>query len=441
MGSRTWAAAWAALALTLGAAGCRASTEEPGAEEPRLQRPPALSPLTTKGRPVTCTPDDGPEVLPETFWGMHVTSPTSAGFPDAPITAVNLTTSGVYWNQVEITPGQYDFDRLDEIVSETEERGARPMLVLGSTPVFHAGGAPATEARAAPPDPEAWRAWVTAAVGRYGDRLDYQVWPEPNIESNWSGSPEEMAALTAVASEVVRSGAPDALVVAPATTLRLDSQREWMRRFWSATVDGGPVGDLVDAAALDPFPLEEGTPEDSVRLVCLAREILAEAEVGLPVWTNEINYGVPSGGAPTGVEPYSDELQAAVLARTYVLHAAAGLDRVYWLGWFSYPGVAVELERDGETTPAGEAFTVVHDWLAGTPRPVCRVHERTVHHCQVDRGSERVSLLWQVVGSDTVAVPPGVDAVETLDGVSRPAREGESLELGPQPVALVARGD
>ncbi len=146
---------------------------------------------------------------------MHVPSPIGAEFPDAPVAAVNLTTSQVYWNQVETAPGQYDFSRLDQIVSTSKDRGAQPMLVLGFTPAFHASSPESPTARATMPDPAAWRRWVTTVAERYGNRIDYQVWPEPNIVSNWEDSPAQMARLTAVAGEIVHERAPEALVVAP----------------------------------------------------------------------------------------------------------------------------------------------------------------------------------------------------------------------------------
>lgn len=398
-----------------------------GGERPATPAGAAVAPCASQ------TP--GPEPLPEHFWGMHVSSPIGEGFPDAPIAAVNLTTSGVYWNQVETAPGVYQFDRLDAMVDTAEDRGARAMLVLGSTPSFHALGVSADEARSAAPDPAAWRAWVSAVVERYADRLDYQIWPEPNIAGNWAGTPEEMAELTVAASEVIRERAPDALVVAPATTLRLESQRDWMERFWRAEVDGTPVARSVDAVALDPFPLEDGTPEDSLDLVCEARAILDRHGVDLPVWTNEINYGVPSGGT-LEAEPYPDRLQAAVVARTYLLHAATGLGRVYWLGWFSYPGLSVELARDGVPTAAGEAYAVVHDWLAGAPRPVCRVEGGT-HTCLVDRKQEDLRVLWRERGTASVRVPEGVGRLETLSDAPRPVRSGDRVEITQEPVALV----
>lgn len=400
----------------------------------------ATAPATPEGRPVaSCAPAQTSGRVPRTYWGMHVTSPIADGFPDAPIGAVNLTTSQVYWNAVETAPGRYDFSRLDDIVSTSKDRRARPMLVLGFTPSFHAKQPLSPTAGATMPNEAAWRAWVTAVVKRYGDRLDYQVWPEPNIVGNWTGTPAQMARLTAIAGEIIHGRAPDALVVAPATTLRLESQRRWMNRFWATEVVGVPVADSVDAVALDPFPLEDGTPEDSLDLVCQARQILAAHQVDLPVWTNEINYGVPSGGGATDVRPYPDGRQAAAVARTYLLHAALEIDRVYWLGWFSYPGLAVEMTRDGVTTPAGNAFTVVHGWLAGRPRPLCRV-DAGVYTCVVEGTEEELRILWRVRGTSTVLAADGATRIETLAGQRRRIGAGDVVRVGQEPVAIVVSG-
>src|SRR5659263_346985 len=55
---------------------------------------------TAEGRPVAwCAPTASDGEVPPAYWGMHVTSPIGDDFPDVPITAVNLTTSGVYWSQ------------------------------------------------------------------------------------------------------------------------------------------------------------------------------------------------------------------------------------------------------------------------------------------------------------------------------------------------------
>lgn len=363
-------------------------------------------------------------------------TPSGDDFPDAPIEAVNLTTSGTYWSQVETAPGQYDFSRLDDIVDTSGRAGAQPMVLLGFTPAFHAAQPDSPTAAATMPDAAAWRAWVTAAVERYGARLDYQIWPEPNIVSNWAGTPEQMARLTVIAGAIIHDEAPDAVVVAPATTLRLETQRQWMSRYWATEVDGSPVADSVDAVALDPFPLEDGTPEDSLTLICQARRILEKHDVDLPTWTNEINYGVPSGGT-TGVKPYPDEQQAAVVGRTYLLHAALGVDRVYWLGWFSSAGLAVEMARSGvEPTLAGRAFTTVHDWMSGARRPDCQVNTG-LYTCVIDQGDSVLRVLWRERGTRKVTVADGATGVEDLAGRSRRlAKGGGVVTVGQSPVAI-----
>lgn len=383
-----------------------------------------------------CAPTGPSGAVPAAFWGMHVAFAVGHGFPDAPVSAVNLTTSQVYWNQVEVAPGQYDFSRLDGIVSTAEDRGARPLLVLGFTPSFHAKDPTSPTARTTMPDEAAWRSWVTAVVKRYGDRVDYEVWPEPNIVGNWAGTPEEMGRLTVLAGDLIHDEEPDALVVAPAMALRLGEQQQWMDRFWATEVAGAPVGDSVDAVAVDPFPLEEGTPEDALALLCRAQSILDEHEVAAPLWTNEINYGVPSGGGATDVQPYPDEQQAAVVARTYLLHAAMDVDRVYWLGWGSYPGMAVEMSRAGATTPAGRAFSTVHDWLAGAPRPQCLV-KADVHTCVVKRKDEVLRISWRERGTATVRVAEGAARIETVSGERRTVEAGGLVRVGQAPVAII----
>lgn len=428
----------------------RTRSSAPGAPEtattstspsPSDSASPSASPsshaASLKGKPVAdCAPDRPSGSLAPTFWGMHVTTPVGDDFPDAPIGAINLTTSQAYWYQMETAPGSYDFSHLDDIVATASARHARPMLLLGLSPSFHTAHPESPTARSTMPDLGAWRSWVTAVVDRYGARLDYQVWPEPNIPGNWSGTPRQMARLSVIAGDLIHEHAPRALVVAPATALRLEGQRSWMDRFWSTKVGGQPVADSMDVVTVDPFPLQDGTPEDSLDLVCQARSILERDGVALPVWTNEINYGVPSGGNATGVQHYPDSQQAAFLARTYLLDAAAGVDRVYWLGWASYAGMAVELVRDGAETPAATAFRTVHEWLGTGPHPECRVLRR-VYTCQVTRGDERVTIYWRPRGSSFVRAPQGITHLESIAGRRRPAGAGDRFRVGPAPVAAL----
>jgi hypothetical protein len=99
---------------------------------------------------------------------------------------------------------------------------------------------------------------------RFGQRLDYQIWPEPNIVQNWKGNPRQMAVLTMVAARAIeRHAGQGATVVSPAVAVRLPSQQRWMIDYFRQRVGGHRVHSYVDAVAVDPFPEASGTPEDS----------------------------------------------------------------------------------------------------------------------------------------------------------------------------------
>ena len=49
--------------------------------------------------------------------------------------------------------------------------------------------------------------WGDDWVNRYGARLDYEIWPEPNIIQNWTGTPSQMAQYVAVAATIIHKKA------------------------------------------------------------------------------------------------------------------------------------------------------------------------------------------------------------------------------------------
>ena len=68
---------------------------------------------------------------------MHASQPVGDTWPSAPIGSLRVWDAGVAWNQVEKTPGTYDWSRLDEIVKTARDHHAQLLIVLGQTPAFH----------------------------------------------------------------------------------------------------------------------------------------------------------------------------------------------------------------------------------------------------------------------------------------------------------------
>src|SRR3954452_16713523 len=118
-----------------------------------------------------CMPASASTHVTSRYFGMH--APQLAGaFPHAPVGAVNLTTNGVYWPQLEPSAGHFDFRRLQLLVEQAHAHRARPLLVLGFTPRFHSTTPHHGNVAATAPEMPAWRRYVRHVVGRFGARLD-----------------------------------------------------------------------------------------------------------------------------------------------------------------------------------------------------------------------------------------------------------------------------
>lgn len=372
-----------------------------------------LVPAVALGGALTA-PAEAQRIQPD-FWGMGAAEWSSSA-PSVPVGAANFTTAGVYWKHIEPTPPQaltgvrtYDWRRLDAQVAGAEARRARPMIVMGSAPRHASTRSDSAEFDDHMPHLDAWRAYVRALATRYGTRLDYQIWPEPNISGNWKGSPAQMAELTVAASRLIREVAPTARIVAPAVAMRLAAQRTWAYRYFTELkrLGGGRVDGIVDVVALDPFPARTGTPEDGVELITMVRNELRRIGVsGVSYWTNEINYGVAGANQPTGVR-YGTALQQSYVIRTYVLHAAARMQRVYWHLWTRSTELGVHMTSStGAATPAAAAYSRVRAWLDGTSFGTCSTMGNGVKVCTARKGSgasaEVRRIYWRPTGSAIV---------------------------------------
>ena len=376
-----------------------------------------------------------PAKVTSRFFGLHAPQLATA-FPGARVGAVNLTTNGVYWRDIETAPGVFDFTRLDALVTQAHLHGAQPLLVLGQTPAFHSTKPGSQQVWATVPQLAAWKTYVTKTVAHYGTRVDYEIWPEANISTNWAGTPRQLATLVSAASTIIHRAAPRAVVVSPAMVLRLPYEQRSMNAFFAQKVGGKRIGQYVDAVGIDAYPLQKGTPEDSLGLITKARHILASHHVTAPLWNVEINYGVAGGGKPIAHHS-SGTKQASYVVRTYVLNAAARVKRVYWLGWARYPTMDVQMVgSDGvTTTPAGKAYSRVETWLIGQKVVSCVRDRRShVYTCTLSRAGHRGWILWVPSGTKSVPAPASARRVQSMTGSVRATHHGKRIKVTSAPV-------
>ena len=92
--------------------------------------------------------------------------------------------------------------------------------------------------------------------------------------------------------------------------------------------------------------------------------------------------------------------------------------------------------RDGVTTPAGQAYSVLHTWLAGTPRPSCQV-DKGLYTCVVRGVGETRRIVWRERGTSRLRAMPGETRLEYLAGEPRRLGAGNLVRVGQSPVAIV----
>lgn len=381
--------------------------------------------------------------IPPRFVGV-VAPGVSDTVPKADVGSISLMGSS-YWNSLETRPGRWDFSRLDAQVAAAKAHRAKPMLVLGFAPRFHSTQPRSATPHAAMPRMRAWRKYVRKVARRYGSQIDYQIWPEPSIISNWTGTHAQLAQLQRAAYTIIKRVAPRATVAGPAMVLRLPYQERWAQQFWSQRPGGVPVGRFLDVNAMDPYPLKAGTPEDAAKIVEKGRRIARQyGGVKKPVWAVEINYNITEGG-PTVGSQLPKRRQVAYLMRTYLMFAHIGVKRTFWLGWGNYPQMGISLVRPNGVgrTAAGRALGRVTPWLVGYNLRGCKRGPGGLWKCVLtgatDGHKERRVIVWRERRSSKFRVPPRTFVMQRAGGKTRTVEPGSYVPITLQPTLFRSR--
>jgi hypothetical protein len=388
------------------------------------------------------------QVRPD-FFGMHDAAVASGALPGVSVGAVRLWDTGTSWRDIERVNGTFDFAKLDTAVASARSAGLRPLIVLGQTPQFHATKPMAPGAfgpgATSMPTTTAWKRYVDAVARRYKTTVDYQVWNEPNVVNYWTGSVAQMASLTVTAAQEIRKNAGrKATVVAPSFPLRLAQQQRWFRSYWASKVGRTTVASQVNVVSLNLYPQANQAPEASMNLLKVAQRALPRAARRKPIWNTEINYGLLGGAT---ARPVSDDKQAAYVARTLVLNANSGIQRVYWYAWNIGSIANTHLVGSDATTltRAGRAWNVVRGWLVGTSTTGCEKVSKGklkgLYTCTARKGRREVRrIYWKPTGkAATVTTDRTTSRWTDIDGHATRRRGAVRLKVGQLPIMVTSR--
>lgn len=374
-------------------------------------------------------------VIPSTYFGLHIhhlAEPVPSAWPNMPVPAWRLWDAGVRWVELEPNRGRWEFAKLDGYLSLAQQHGTEVLLTLGMSPRW-AAAAPKVynndqpRPGAPPASMDDWRTYVRTVAERYKGRIRaYEIWNEPNLGDFWSGSMDEMLALTKEASQIIHSVDPNALVVSPSATAEYGIP--WFAEFLKK---GG--GQYVDVIGFHFYVDPQTRPvEDMIPVIKRVLQVMSEnGQANKPLWNTETGWMAPA-------KFDSEELAAGFLARAYILSWAAGVQRFYWYAWDNWAmAIVTYKESEHRVTPAGHAYKVMEQWLAGARMDGCTETADHVWICELERSGKKQRIVWNPQGNRQFDVPPAwrIKGVTTLLHDRKPL-SAPQVEIGPVPVLL-----
>ncbi len=349
--------------------------------------------------------------------GVHVHDPAVAAGLKGGFGAYRLWDTGTAWRRLEPQRGTWDFTRLDAFVELGARQGRPLLLTLGSTPEWASSrpDEPCAYGKgcAAPPASlDDWRRYVDVVSRRYRGRIEcYELWNEVRFQQGedprdrggaamfYSGRNVDLVALARVAAEVIRANDPQACLLAPSFHVYGD----WIRNL-DRFLSGGGAG-LVDGIS---FHFYADRPEGSVGALrevgrTLARHRMQDARL----WNTEFGFESAVFDGPDVSPDQALRRLAALIARSAILGAAAGVTRSYWYAYdnrrMGWP------HRDGEPAAAfGAALQTVSDALREHDFSACAAWQGQVWRCTVRAADGRRGVaLWSAARDFSPACAEG----------------------------------
>jgi len=279
-----------------------------------------------------------------------------------------------------------------------------------------------------------WRDYVAGMAGRYRSDIKYwEVWNEFNGSFAENGTP-------AIYAELVREASLAAKRIDPGAKIGL-SVANFDVRFIDAAIKAG-AGGYFDYICVHPYEiLERLSDHGEPAFLGMATTLRAMLKSNhqpddMPLWITEV--GAP---APVNRDDIQDKVQAAQLAKAYLLAIASGFKRVFWFEArgpsYGSGGDLGLIRSDMTPRPSYDALSLLTRTLGPEPRPAGWLDlGEGGYGFLFDAQDSTVLAAWSPGTRDINLTFDGEVQVSTLAGEQLLLPAGTSFSLTSTPVLI-----
>ena len=254
------------------------------------------------------------------------------------------------WQSIKISPGEYDWTNVDQLVKEAHAKRVDVLFSIRTTfPAkpkawVHKRGMIQTSPQIIPPsmNAEEWIRFVKILAKRYRDQgVNYEIENEVNETASWKGTMNEYLELLKAGYDAIKKADPKAKVLPSAMgsgitrTYQLGSgdQKKWKwHDSWLEPILSTKKFDAVSVHNYY-FPSEliinEATFHSYLEHI---RDMMKKSGLkDRPIWITETGFVSAPTNAGGRMDNSSPEKQALWLKEAYEQAAQSGVERMYWL--------------------------------------------------------------------------------------------------------------
>lgn len=323
---------------------------------------------------------------------------------------------GISWNNINTAKGVYDWTLFDKVLAKHKAEGTTDLIyTFGYTPPWAAGGS--TTYDKPPTDYNDLYVYARAVAQRsiaMGMPIrNWEVWNEPNNGAGtWTGTHAQMVQMAKAIHAGVKSVDPSFNVLTPSPQ---GNATVWMNGYLAA---GG--GAYADTMAFHGYTFN--TPETILSLISNYKAVFATyGQSGKPIWDTEA----------MDLRTSDPALQARFLAIYYLVHKAAGVDRLYWYAYDADQGK--EWDHLKGLNAVGKANIEIHKWMLGATVGPLSVNG-SVYSVPLTKDGKTSLAVWNAAGTSSYATSH--TSYATLQGSTGPV--SGSVTISPTPILLTS---